>query len=551
MRRFLSLFGREISSIDHAAYILAASSLSSQILALFRDRLLASSFGAGFNLDLYYSAFRIPDMVFATVGSLVSASVLLPTIASKLSSEKDDLKSFINSIFSFYTIVILVISSILFLVSPNILKIIFPKIIGSDFGLLVTLTRILLLSPIFLGLSNLFSSIVQINNRFFISALSPVLYNIGIIVGIIFLFPIFGLKGLVFGVVFGAFMHFMVQVPFVVKSNLFPKLQLSFSHSIKKVLSISIPRTVTVSSAEISELFLISFASFLSVGAISIFNLSFNLQSVPFSIIGVSYAVAVFPTLSKMFGSGKKIEFFEKILKTSNHIIFWSIPATFLIFLSKFELVSILLGSGKFDDNSIILTASAFSIFSLSLVFQNLTLVFMRSFYAQGKTARPLFISIFGALLIISSSYIFSYFFDKSFIFRDLIVNTFNLPSYDGIKVLTLALGYSFGTTITSIIYILFISFDYKKFFQKIVGSIFVIYLVSQITFIITKYLLSIFNFTNTFFGFSLKILSSTFLFIALEILIMAIIKNNEFVEIKNSIFSRFKKNEIVSSGEL
>jgi putative peptidoglycan lipid II flippase len=334
MKRIFGFFSREISGIHHAAYILAISSLSSQLLALFRDRLLASSFGASFNLDLYYSAFRIPDLLFATVGSLVSASVLLPTVAEKFSKNKNDLKNFLDSIFSFYLVIILFTAILLIFISPFLLSKLFPSIKGQDFKLLVILTRILLFSPVFLGLSNLLSSIVQIHQRFFISALSPILYNIGIIFGILFMYPFFGTKGLVLGVVFGAVLHFLIQVPFVLKEGFFPKLIFkNINQSVKKIFYISLPRTITVSSAEISELFLISFASFLTVGSISIFNLSFNLQSVPFSIIGVSYAIAIFPTLSKHFACKEFESFLEKIIKTSSHIIFWSIPATVFIFI--------------------------------------------------------------------------------------------------------------------------------------------------------------------------------------------------------------------------
>jgi putative peptidoglycan lipid II flippase len=152
-------------------------------------------------------------------------------------------------------------------------------------------------------------------------------------------------------------------VPFVLKEGFFPKLIFkNINQSVKKIFYISLPRTITVSSAEISELFLISFASFLTVGSISIFNLSFNLQSVPFSIIGVSYAIAIFPTLSKHFACKEFESFLEKIIKTSSHIIFWSIPATVFIFIFRVQIVSLLLGAGKFDTLAIYLTCEALAL---------------------------------------------------------------------------------------------------------------------------------------------------------------------------------------------
>ncbi len=549
MKRVFRFFSKEIVSIDHAAYILAISSLSSQILALLRDRLLASSFGAGLNLDLYYSAFRIPDIVFATVGSLVSASIILPIIASKSNEGQKDLKNFIDSIFTFYSLIVLFVSVILYFSSPYILKIIFPKTSTADFHLLLKLTRILLLSPIFLGLSNLLSSIVQLNHRFFISAFSPIVYNAGIIFGILFLFPFLGLEGLVLGVVLGAFLHFSIQIPFVIKKGLFPKFSLQFSSSVKKVFAISIPRTITVSSAEISELFLISFASFLSIGSISIFNLSFNMQSVPFSIIGVSYAVAVFPTLSKIFSSGENHKFFEKILSTARHIIFWSIPATTLIFLFRFEIVKVLLGSGRFNDLAVSLSSSLFSIFALSLVFQNLNLLFTRSFYAKGKTAKPLFISIFGACLIIISSFGFANLFDNSLFFKNIIMTIFNLPSSDGIKVLVLGLGYSFGTFVTSLLYMSFISKEFSGFFIKIIKSIGSVLFFS----VISSFLLYLINlkqyFSENFISLLIYLILSLVLFSIFMITALYVTKNQELAEITQSIFSKFKKKETLTEN--
>jgi putative peptidoglycan lipid II flippase len=308
VKRIISIIGKEINGLHEAAYLLGFFAVLSQILALFRDRILASTFGAGGNLDLYFGAFRIPDIIFATVASLVSASVLIPFIVKKVEEGDSRLKEFINSIWTFYCLVISLFSIIAFFASPFLLKHIFPIFYQNkeDFSILVSMTRILLFSPIFLGLSNLFSSFTQVYKRFLIYAISPVLYNIGIIFGIVFLYPIFGLKGLALGVVLGAFLHFFIQIVFVWLKGFGPSFVIPDFKDIKKIIFISLPRTITLSSSELSELFLISFASFLIAGSISVFNFSFNLQSVPYSIIGISYSLAAFPTLTNLFSKGHK-----------------------------------------------------------------------------------------------------------------------------------------------------------------------------------------------------------------------------------------------------
>src|SRR3954467_1790986 len=102
VKRFFSFLNGEITGLHQAAYLLGFFAICSQILALIRDRILASSFGASNTLDLYYSAFRIPDILFVTVASVVSVSVLIPFLISAFEKSKDDAKEFIDNVFSFF-----------------------------------------------------------------------------------------------------------------------------------------------------------------------------------------------------------------------------------------------------------------------------------------------------------------------------------------------------------------------------------------------------------------------------------------------------------------
>src|SRR3989344_2049018 len=297
VKNILNFLNREITGLHQAAYLLGFFAICSQVLALFRDRILAAQFGAGDTLDLYYSAFRIPDILFVTVASIVSISVLIPFLIERFEKGEKEAKEFIDTVFSFFFCFMTVVGVVAFMTTPYFMALLFPVFVKSgSFSDLVSLTRILLLSPVFLGLSNLLASITQIHRRFFIYAVSPVVYNVGIIFGIVFLYPTFGLSGLGWGVIIGAFLHFAIQIPFILSIKMLPKFHLPIKlASIRQIIYISLPRTITVSSNEIAELCLISLASFLTVGSVSIFNFSFNLQSVPFSIIGVSYSLAAFP----------------------------------------------------------------------------------------------------------------------------------------------------------------------------------------------------------------------------------------------------------------
>ncbi|MBI2476396.1 MAG: hypothetical protein HYV67_04105, partial [Candidatus Taylorbacteria bacterium] len=191
------MLNREISGLHEAAYLLATCAIASQLLALLRDRLFAYTFGASRTLDIYYAAFRIPDLIFVAVASLVSISVLMPFLMEKFKEGEETGKRFVDASFSFFFVAIVGVSLAAFVLAPFVAPPLFPGFGGDPIrSHLIALTRIMLLSPIFLGLSNFLASITQMYNRFFIYAVSPLLYNIGIIVGALFFYPLLGIAGL-------------------------------------------------------------------------------------------------------------------------------------------------------------------------------------------------------------------------------------------------------------------------------------------------------------------------------------------------------------------
>jgi len=345
----LNILGREFGGLHQAAFLLGSFALLSQILALVRDRMLAHSFGAGATLDVYYAAFRIPDLVFAGIASLVSVTVLIPFLVKKIDADGAGAQKFLSDVFTSFISFITLFSIGLFFLIPWLSGILFPGFSPQEQSSLVPLTRILLLSPIILGLSNLFGSVTQTFRRFFVYALSPVLYNLGIIFGIVFLYPQFGILGLGYGVVLGALFHFLIQIPVVAQQKLLPRFSFSIDiEAMKRVVTLSLPRTLGLSANHIALLFLVSFASLMAEGSIAVFNFSLNLQSVPLSIIGVSYSVAAFPTLARLFAGNEMEKFMKNIIMAMRHIIFWSTPILALFIVLRAQIVRTILGSGEF-----------------------------------------------------------------------------------------------------------------------------------------------------------------------------------------------------------
>lgn len=466
VKRVWQLINREWSSLHEAAYLLGFFAFLSQGLALGRDRLLAHSFGASHALDLYYAAFRIPDFIFVSLGSIVSLSVLIPFLLEKLDHSKAEAKTFLTQLFSFFFLLIALASVVAFFLTPQLLPWLFPDYVGDAFyPELVAMSRILLLSPIFLGLSNFLASVTHVYKRFFIYALSPLLYNLGIIGGIIWLYPLFGLRGLALGVVFGAALHFLIQVPFVLRQGLWPRFSFRFHWpDIKRVVLLSLPRTITLSANEFSELFLISFASVLAAGSISVFSFSFNLQAVPLSIIGVSYSLAAFPTLTRFFSSGESGNFLRQMVNSASHIIFWTLPAAVLFIVLRAQVVRVILGSGAFDWSATRLTAAALALFALSLVPQSLSLLFVRSYYARGRTWTPLWLNLISSFVIIAGSYGLVKFFNSAPFFRDFVSALLKVEEIPGTEVLMLPLGFSLGLLVNLLLHWRFFHRDFPSF---------------------------------------------------------------------------------------
>jgi len=481
IKGILKKLHKEVDGLHDAAYLLAVFALGSHILALLRDRLFAHFFGAGATLDLYYAAFRIPDFIFVSVASMVSLFVLIPFILEQQEKGKDTQK-FLSNITSVFFLTIVFVAFVAFLIAPWLTRVLFPGFTSEMLTELVLLTRIMLLSPILLGLSNIFLSITQVYKRVYIYGLPPVLYNIGIIVGVLILYPVFGITGLAWGVVLGALFHLGVQIPVVRRVGLLPRLTTTYNwQEIRRVVATSVPRTIALSMDQVVLLVLVGMASLMTEGSIAIFNFASNLQGVPLSIIGVSYSVAAFPTLAAFFARGAHKEFFEHMVAAVRHVTFWSLPVLALFIVLRAQIVRVILGSGAFDWSDTRLTAAVLALFAISLVAQGLHILFVRGYYASGRTSKPLLINILSALLIITVSYIGVMVFRTVPMVRYFLESLLRIEDVPGTEVIMLALAYSVGMIANALFFWLIFRRDfgnhlpitlYRTFLQSFAAAI-------------------------------------------------------------------------------
>lgn len=550
VERILTLIEREVRGIHEAAYLLGLFAILSQVLGLVRDRLFAHTFGAGASLDVYYAAFRIPDILFVAIASFVSVFVLVPFLAERLERSREEARLFVNRMASFFLVTIGVASVIAFVAAPTLARLAFPGFDDAMLADAVLLARVLLLQPVFLGLSSLFGSVVQIHQKFLLYALSPLLYNAGIIAGIVFFYSALGLVGLAYGVVVGAVLHLLILIPFLVRHGFSPSLALPDFGELKRVLALSLPRTLSLSASQIALLAITAFASLVAPGAIAVFNLSFNLQAVPLAIIGTSYSVAAFPTLARLFSLGSRDEFLTQVRAAARHVIFWSFPAIVLTIVLRAQVVRVILGSGEFSWSDTRLTAAALALFSVSLLAQSLVLLLVRGYYAAGMTRTPLVVNILSALAAVVLSFGLWKLFVVSESWRFFIESLLRVEDIPGTAVLMFPLGYSLAMVGNALATLFVFERDFRSFSRSLLTPALQSFSASVIMGFVVYQFLGVFDDIfdiNTFTGIFAQGLLSGLLGIAAGVIILRILSSTELAEAVAAFRRKFWKAQVLA----
>lgn len=562
VKRVLSLLNSEFRNVNQAAIVLGAFTFLAQILALVRDRAFASVLGPSASLDVYYAAFKIPDLLFVSIASLASVTVLLPFLVDKLGTNASGevngnsvaAKKLLDDVFTVFLVAMAGVAVILYILMPKIAPLIAPGFTLSQLHDLVAISRIMLLSPIFLGLSNMLGSVTQLFKKFFIFALSPVFYNLGIIAGIVFLYPHFGLPGLGYGVVFGALLHLLIQFPALSKTGFLPGISRSIDwKEIRRMTALSLPRTLGLALTSFSILIIISIASKIGVGSISLFQFSYNLQNVPLGIIGVSYAVAAFPTLARFCSTDNMGEFVKYISSAARQIIFWSMPIMFLFIVLRAQIVRVILGAGAFSWDDTRLTAAALALFSVSIVGQSLILLFTRGYYAAGNTRKPLVINLISTLVTIMLSFWLVSLFRHDAMVRYFFESILRIQDVPHAEIVMLPLAFSVGAIINTFWLWLAFKHDFvvrgefmlRSFGQSFAGAFFMGY----VAYLLLDVFDDVFDIT-TFSGILGQGLVSGILGIIAGVIVLRLLGSQELTSIAANLRSkRLFKTEIVSSA--
>ncbi len=553
--KIFKLLNRQSHGINEAALLLGLFTFVSQLLGLVRDRFLATYLGAGHHLDVYYAAFKIPDFLYVSVATLASITVLLPYLSEKYGIGDTEgygrAKKFLDQIFTVLLIFLVGLSIILFILMPWLAKLVAPGFDAASLKTLTGLSRIMLVQPIIIGVSNMLGSVTQMFKKFFVSALSPVFYNIGIILGIIFLYPIFGLQGLAYGVILGAILHLVIQIPVLIHARFTPRMTRNISFfEIKSIVLTSIPRTIGLSMSAFTALILTSIASLLGTGSISIFNLTNNMLNVPIGIIGISYAVASFPTLVALYNNHDRIQFAQHIINATRKIMFWAIPVTILFIVLRAQIIRVILGSQSFSWNDTRLAAATLALFVIGLVAQSLVHLFVRGYYAAGNTKKPLITNTLSQTMTIALAIIFLGIIRNSSAVSEVLRSLLRLQGVPVIDLLALPLAFAVGNIINSIALWKMFTKDFPEtnvypIVRTTVQSITASLCMGVVTYGALNFLVIIFN-QNTFWGIFLQGFIAALFGILMFVTILIMLKNQEIFEFMATLKRKFWEAHVV-----
>lgn len=378
------------STLARATITIAFFSLLSKIVGLLRLNILTSEFSAGDTLDIFYAAFRAPDFLFNLLILGTFSVAFIPVFCEYLVKDRRQANELASNILNITLLVMGGLAVLLIVLAPVFVSLIVPGFSPEKQIDVTMLTRIMALSVLLFSLSSVFSSILNSHKRFTVVAAVPVVYNLAIIFGALVLYPVFGIAGLAWGVVLGAFLHLVLQIPSAISAGFRWRPVLNFSSSgVKKIAKLYIPRIFGMDVSQISLLVSTIIGSSLAAGSITFYSLAYDLQALPLGVIAVSFAVVAFPTLSEAFAKNDQQAFREVFNINLSQILYLIIPLSALMLVLRAQIVRLVLGRGQFGWEETISTISVFGFFVISLFAQSLIPLFARAFYAMHNTVVP------------------------------------------------------------------------------------------------------------------------------------------------------------------
>ncbi|MDO8497646.1 MAG: murein biosynthesis integral membrane protein MurJ [bacterium] len=403
------IFAKQTSMIS-STLIISAMFIVARAFGFLRYRVLAGYFVKE-QLDVFYAAFRMPDLVFEILITGALTTSFIP-FYMKYRHNKELHSEQISSIINAITLSLVIFIIIFTLLLPHVMFLITPGFSKEKNDQIIYFSQILLISQLpFLTLGNFLTGISQAHKMFLVPAIAPILYNIPIIIMTFFFAPTLGLSAPLIGVVLGAFLFFMIQLPILFWSDFSYLVVIKRTKELVDFFKMTIPRIFTVIVSQIDATIDLSLASLLGAGSYTVFYLGQHLQLLPVSVIGIAFSQASLPYLSEMQKENNMDGFRKVIVESVLNLFFFSIPITSLLIFARTPIVRLFFGAEKFDWDATRLTALTLSYFALSLPFHTIYYFITRCFYALFDSRTPFYVSLITIFIntILSLTFILVY----------------------------------------------------------------------------------------------------------------------------------------------
>ena len=388
-------------ALARAGFVVSGAFLVSRFLGWVRIVVITHTFEAGPETEAFFAAFRLPDLVFQLVAAGALSSAVVPVL-SALFATNENARAWrvVTTIANLMLIALLALGVVILVAAPLIIPAITPGFSPDEWSRTVDLTRIMILSPIFLALGSLVTSVLNARGRFAASAIAPIVYNLAIIGGAIVLAPTFGITSLAIGVVAGSLLHLAIQLA--------PLRALGFRYErrieiddpdARQALKLMAPRALGLGAGQITFIVVTSIASTLGDTAITAFYVAFTLLQIPIGVIGVPLGVVVLPSLSREAALGRIDEFAALVSRAIRLLLFVMLPITGIAMVLRHEGIELLFASDKFRPVTVDQTAATLLTFLIGLAAHALIAVLARAFYARQDTRTPVAAAILAVVV--------------------------------------------------------------------------------------------------------------------------------------------------------
>lgn len=401
------LFLSRQSTILGAAVILMATVATSRVLGLIRTRLLASYFSTT-DTAVYLAAFRVPDLIYNLLIFGALSVAFIPVFSDILNREgKAKANKFASTMLTLGVVVFTLVSLVAMIFARPLSMLVAIGFKPEEIDLMVGLSRLLFLSQVFFVIGGLFTSILQTYKYFFVPAIAGILYNVGIIIGIVVFTPFFGLYGPVYGVLLGSFLYLLIHLPLIAKTGFV--YQISFDWrlpGVRRVFKLMLPRTFSIAGDQLRTTFNLSVASIISTQSVTYLSFAQQLYLVPVGLFIATMAQAALPVLSEEKAL-KQYDSFAKTLVTSLHqVLFLTLPAAAILIVLRIPVVRLAFGAGQFDWEATVLTGKTVAWLALGLVAEAISMLFIRAYYAMHDTMTPVKVTMVAILIDVFCSVI-------------------------------------------------------------------------------------------------------------------------------------------------